>query len=326
MPITIRDVAEAASTSLSTVSRAFSKPDSVSRATRERVLAAADELGYRPNELARSLRGGATGTIGLVIPDLVNPFFPPIVKAIQLRERRAGRTVLTADGGERADEEHEAIEALISRVDGLILWAPVLDDGEIRRYAEQVPVVLVNRDVESVASIHVDLSAGLRQAAEHLRAYGHRTCAYVTCAQPGSRRGAEALEAIASAGIDGIELGPYAPVFETGLHAAPLVLAQGATAVIAHNDLVALGLLQQFAALGVSVPGDVSVVGIDDTILAATATPGLSTVRIDPEAIAASATDRLHAVISGTDAEAPAVGTRFVPRASSGRARALPRP
>jgi DNA-binding LacI/PurR family transcriptional regulator len=318
VPATIKDVAVEANTSISTVSRSFSAPESVHPNTRARVLAAAERLGYRPNIAARSLRGGVTGSVGVVIPDLANPFFPPVVKSLQQRLRRAGQTVLTADSAEREDEEREAIEALRVRVDGLVLWASVLPDEELRELAAKLPVVLVNRTVEGVASVQISLSPGMQQVAEHLKAYGHRRCAFVTCSQPGASRESAVRAELERAGLEVVVFGPYELLFESGVHAAPLVLAERATAVIAHNDLVALGLLQQYAALGVPVPTEVSVIGIDDTILASTASPGLSTVRIDPDDIAIATTGLLHDVMAGAPAGTAVISTRFIPRTSSG--------
>jgi LacI family transcriptional regulator len=330
MAATIRDVASAANTSVSTVSRAFTLPESVNAATRQRVLEAAAKVGYRPNQVARSLRGGKTGSVGLIVPDIANPFFPPVMKAIQGRARRLGYTVLVADSSERPDEELEAIDAMRTRVDGLVLWASTLPSERLTELAAELPIILVNRDVPGIPQVQISLSAGVQQAVEHLKAYGHKKSAFVTCSQPGASREASIRRELESAGLDFVEFGPYEARFETGLHAAPLVLAEGATAVIAHNDLVALGLLQQFAALGVRVPEDVSVIGIDDTILASTSSPGLSTIRIDPEDIAAAAGDLLLDIIAGTSPEpAPeptVVTTRFIPRASSGPATTLGNP
>lgn len=324
MTVTIREVAAAAQTSLSTVSRTFSNPDGVSEAARSRILAAALQLGYRPNSAARSLRGGKTSTLGLVVPDITNPFFPPIMKAIQNKTHRLGYTVLVADSNERQNEELEAIEALKPRVDGLILWASTLSEEKLHALAQELPIILVNRDVPGIPQVQISLVEGIRQAAEHLRAYGHRSSAYISCSQPGSNRESSIRKAFESTELSIIEFGPYDARFETGLHAAPLVLASGATAVIAHNDLVALGLIQQFAALGVRVPEDISVIGIDDTILAATSSPGLATVHIDAEDVAEAASELLLAVIAkdSSVAELTVVGTRLVPRASSGLAAA----
>ncbi|GAA0953571.1 LacI family DNA-binding transcriptional regulator [Nonomuraea longicatena] len=321
MAVTIREVASAAGVSVSTVSRVYTAPDQVQAQTLRRVLDAADRLGYTPNPAARSLRGGRTGSLGLIIPDIANPFFPPIVKAMQARARRQGYTVLAADTDERESDESETIAAVSKQVDGLILWASTLGEERLRDLAERIPLVLVNRHVPGLPELRVSLGAGIAQAAEHLRAYGHTRCAFVDCSRPEMERGKAIREAFEPHGLSLVELGPYEPRFETGLHAATLVASGQATAVVAHNDLVALGVLHQLAQLGVRVPGDVSVIGIDDTLLAATSTPSLTTIRISADEIATQAADLLVDTIAGRGSgRLVEIGSRLVPRASTGPA------
>ncbi|WP_329378145.1 LacI family DNA-binding transcriptional regulator [Streptomyces sp. NBC_01716] len=329
MPVTIREVASAAGVSVSTVSRAFTAPDQVQPKTRQRILDVAAKLGYAPNPAARSLRGVGTGTLGLIIPDIANPFFPPIVKAMQARARRLGHTVLVADSDEREADELETIAAVSKRVDGLVLWASTLSEARLLELAERMPLVVVNRHVPGIAEVHISLSAGIAQAVEHLRAYGHRRCVFVNASRAELSRGKSIHESFEALDLSLVELGPYEPRFETGVHAATLVAAHGATAVLAHNDLVALGVLHQMANLGVAVPGDVSVIGIDDTQLASVSTPGLTTIRIDPVEVATRATDLLIETIAGNargDAPPPVeIGSRLIPRASTGPAPASSR-
>lgn len=324
MPVTIRDVAAEAEVSISTVSRAFTAPDQVSPKTLQRIQEAATRLGYAPNPAARSLRGGRTGTLGLIIPDIANPFFPPIFKAMQTRARRQGYTLLVADSDEREVDEVETISAVVKKVDGLLLWASTLADERLAELAGEVPLVLGNRHVDGIPEVHVSLSAGLTQAAEHLRAYGHTRCVFVDGSRPELARGKSVRESFASHGLALTELGPYEPRFETGVHAATLIAADKATAVVAHNDLVALGVMHQLARLGVDVPGDVSVIGIDDTLLASTATPSLTTIRISAEEIATSACDLLVDTVADPDRPARKVeiGSRLIPRASTGPTKA----
>ncbi|MEU9619338.1 MULTISPECIES: LacI family DNA-binding transcriptional regulator [unclassified Streptomyces] len=334
MAVTIREVASAAGVSVSTVSRAFTAPGQVQPKTRQRILDAAAGLGYSPNPAARSLRGGSTGTLGLIVPDITNPFFPPIVKAMQARARRLDYTVLVADSDEREQDELETITAFSQRVDGLILWASTLAEDRLRELAARMPVVIVNRHVPGIPEVRISLSAGMSQAVEHLGAYGHRRCAFINASRPELNRSRPIHESFEAMGLSLVELGPYEPRFETGVHAATLAASHGATAVVAHNDLVALGVLHQLAGLGVSVPGDVSVVGIDDTLLASVSTPSLTTIRIDPEEVAGRAGDLLIETINSrtngsrtagnrtTDDGTPYVeiGSRLIPRASTGPA------
>lgn len=298
MAVTIREVASAAGVSVSTVSRAFTAPDQVQPKTRQRILDAAARLGYSANPAARSLRGGGTGTLGLIVPDIANPFFPPIIKAMQARARHLGYTVLVADSDEREADELAAIAAVSKRVDGLILWASTLTEDRLHELAARMPLVVVNRHVPGIPEVRISLSAGIAQAAEQLKAYGHRRCVFINASRPELSRGKSIQESFEALDLSLSELGPYEPRFETGVHAATLVAAHEATAVIAHNDLVALGVLHQMANLGMSVPRDVSVIGIDDTLLASVSTPGLTTIRIDPEEIATRAGDLLIETIA----------------------------
>jgi len=318
--VTIRDVASAAEVSISTVSRAFTAPEQVGPRTLQRILDAAARLGYAPNPAAQSLRGGRTGTLGLIIPDISNPFFPPIFKAMQARARRLGYTLLVADSDEREADEIETINAVAKKVDGLLLWASTLPDERLSKLAGQLPLVLGNRHVPGIPQIHVNLAAGISQAAEHLRAYGHTKCVFIDGSRPELARGKSIRESFAAHDLALIELGPYEPRFETGVHAAPLLAAHGATAVVAHNDLVALGVLHQLAKLGVAVPGDVSVIGIDDTLLASTSTPSLTTIRISPDQVATEACDLLVETVnkSGESERTIEIGSSLIPRSSTG--------
>ncbi|MEU0569098.1 LacI family DNA-binding transcriptional regulator [Nonomuraea sp. NPDC005983] len=327
MAVTIRQVASAAGVSVSTVSRAFTAPDQVQPQTLQKVREAAAKLGYAPNPAARSLRGGRTGSLGLIIPDIANPFFPPIFKAMQARARRLGYTVLAADTDEREFDELETIAAVSKQVDGLILWASTLQEERLRELAAEMPIVLVNRHVEGIAQLRISLSDGIAQAAEHLKAYGHARCVFVNGSRADMGRAKSIKATFDSHDLSLTELGPYEPRFETGVHAATLVAAGEATAVLAHNDLVALGVLHQLAKLGIGVPDQVSVIGIDDTLLAATSTPSLTTIRISADEVATLATDLLIDTITGKDAGQSGgriveIGSRLIPRASTAQARA----
>jgi DNA-binding LacI/PurR family transcriptional regulator len=328
MAVTIGEVAKAAGVSVSTVSRALNTPDLVNAATRQRVLEASERLGYAPNPAARSLRDGRTETLGLLIPDITNPFFPPIFKAMQERARRQGYTLLVADSDEREADELETIAAISKKVDGLVLWASMLPEERLAELAGRLPMVLVNRSVPGVAEVHISLTDGIAQAAEHLKAYGHERCVFVdgNGNRPDQSRSKSIREAFDAHGLGLVEIGPYEPRFETGVHAAPLVLAHGATAVLAHNDLVAMGVLHQLAAMGASVPRDVSVVGIDDTLLASVSTPSLTTIRISPDEVASRTIDLLIGLAHGRESgpQVTEIGSRLIPRGTTGPARRDP--
>ncbi|GAB7192685.1 LacI family DNA-binding transcriptional regulator [Kineococcus sp. NUM-3379] len=284
MGVTVRDVARAAGVSASTVSRSLSAPDVVSDETRTRVLAVARELGYRPNRAARGLITGRTGNLGLVVPDLENPFFASVTKGVQSRARATGHAVFVADSDEDAAQEVDLVHNLAKQVDGIVLCSPRASDAEIEDMAAECPLVLVNRRSGGIPSVTVDDSDGVRQTVDHLRALGHRRIAYVAGPRT-SWSGRERLAALEVAtavhpDTEVVRLGHFAPNFSGGVAAADLAIASGVTAVLAYNDLVALGVCSRLAKRGVAVPERMSVVGFDDIPLAELAPPGLTTVAL----------------------------------------------
>jgi DNA-binding LacI/PurR family transcriptional regulator len=281
MAVSIHDVAEHAGVSVATVSRSFTAPETVREATRRMVLEVAAELGYRANRAARGLITGKTGNIGLIVPDLGNPYFHGVLKGAQQRARDADYAVFIADGQERATEEEALIGAMSKQVDGIVLCSSRLDPATLAALEPSPAVVLLNRRVPGLATVTIDSAGGMRQAMEHLAALGHVRCAFVS----GPRRSwsnqqrLRGLRAAArTAGAEIVTIGPVAPQFQGGVAAAEPALASGATAVLAYNDLVAAGILSRLAELSVEVPRELSVVGFDDIPLAAMLTPALTTV------------------------------------------------
>jgi DNA-binding LacI/PurR family transcriptional regulator len=292
----IHDVARAAGVSVATVSRSFTAPDTVATRTRERVLAAAAELNYEPNRAARGLITGRTGNVGVIVPDLGNPYFHAVLKGAQARARRADYAVFVADGQESAIEEDALINAMRKQVDGILLCSSRLPTARLAALDNSPTVVLLNRRVAGRASVVVDSADGMKQAVRHLAELGHRRCVFVS----GPRRSwsnqqrQQGLRAAARAyGIEYVTLGPVAPQFESGVGSAEQVLATDATAVLAYNDLVAVGILSRLAELGVSVPEQLSVVGFDDIPLAAMVIPPLTTVSLPTTQAGEAAVDVL---------------------------------
>ncbi|KUL30782.1 LacI family transcriptional regulator [Actinoplanes awajinensis subsp. mycoplanecinus] len=315
MAVTIKDVARLAGVSASSVCRALADPDRVRPETRDRVQTAARQLGYHPNRVARSLITGRTANIGVVLPDLGNPFFPTVVKAIQTQARRGDYAVLLTDTDEDPAVEVPAIRALAMQVDGFLLCSPRAADDELRAVAEK-PMVVLNRRISPFPSVTADNSGGMRQAVGHLHALGHRTISYVAGPRTSwsNRDRLRGLRAATSAlGMTLIEIGNVAPTVAGGAAAADLVAAAPVTAVLAYNDLVALGLVQRFQARGIAVPGQLSVVGFDDILVAALVGPPLTTVAIGKEQIGRVGVDLLLALMA-------APGTAGLARAGSERA------
>ncbi|WP_046529243.1 LacI family DNA-binding transcriptional regulator [Cellulomonas sp. FA1] len=297
MAVTLRDVARAAGVSPATASRALSAPDLVAPERRELVQRVARELGYRPNRAARELITGRSGHLCLVVPDLENPFFSAVAKAVQARARGAGHAVVVADAEEDPLLEAELVAQLGAQADGVLLCSPRMSAEDLADVAAgDRPVLLVNREGAGLPSVVVDNGDGVRQAVRHLRALGHRRVAYAG-GPAGSWSDARRRDCLATAGVDVevVDLGAHAPVFAGGVAAADLALASGATAVLAHNDLVALGVLDRLRTRGVRVPDDVSVVGFDDAPVATLVTPALTTVAVPLARLGRTAVDLLLA-------------------------------
>ncbi|MEA5454780.1 LacI family DNA-binding transcriptional regulator [Sinomonas sp. JGH33] len=274
---TIADIARAAGVSKSTVSRSFTRPDSVNEETRDRILAVASEMGYTP----APVKAETTGTIALFIPDIANPYYPPLVKAIQSACRRQSLSLLIVDGEDDPEADAEELERIIGRVDGAIVFAPRMDTERLRALDAVSPVVLINHVAEGLPAVVLSAPEGARQAVEHLAALGHRRIAYLASYEDNysSRvRLAAAEEAADHLDCTLVVLTHSEPTYAAGVRAGDLVLAENVTAVIAHNDLMAFGCINRLADRGVQVGEDMSVIGFDDTWLASTTRPGLTTV------------------------------------------------
>ncbi|OLT19436.1 LacI family transcriptional regulator [Pseudonocardia sp. CNS-139] len=296
MAVTINEVARGAEVSVSTVSRAFTVPEMVHPETRRRVLQVAAELGYQPNRAARGLVTGRTGNIGVVVPDVANPFFSAVLKGCAARAREARLVVFLADAAEDPRVEAEVVGAMAKQVDGIVLCSPREDTAQLERFAQVAPLVLVNSDAAAAPAVLMDSADGVRQAVEHLGALGHRRIAHLA-GPVASWAGRERLRGLRDAApandVEAVELGPFPPTFQGGVQAADLALARGATATLAFNDLMALGVLNRLAARGVAVPEDMSVVGFDDIEMAGMTPAPLTTVRMPMEAAGRAAVDLL---------------------------------
>lgn len=307
MTATLRDVADRAGVSAATVSRAFRRPDVVDEATRGRVLAAADALSYRPNAAARSLSTGRTHTLGILVPDLVNPFFPEVVKGAQSAARTLGRAVILTDSEEDPTVELELVRSLVGRVDGLVLCSTRMSEADIATAASLVPIVLINRTSEAADYIAVDNAGGIERALLHLQALGHTRIGYVAgpvWSRSGRDRHRAATEAADRLGMTLVTLGPTDPSFEGGRRAADSVLVADVTAVLAYNDVVAIGLLHQLTSYGVDIPGELSLVGFDDIGIAQMVSPQLTTVHFPRAQAGRRAIESLCARLDAADAGA----------------------
>jgi DNA-binding LacI/PurR family transcriptional regulator len=301
--VTILDVAARAGVHPGTVSRALSRPEQVAAATRERVETAVRELAFVPNRAARGLITGRTGNIAVIVPDITNPHFASLVRSVERAARDSDLQVLLIDTGEHPDEEVRAARSLARDVDGFVVLSP-------RRLHRQLdalgasPASFVNRPVRDRASILLRTAPAVGEALHHLAALGHARVAYLG-GPPGSWAAGERRNAVrrtsAAIGIDVVELVAETPTFEAAAEAVQGVVASGASAAMAFNDQMALGVMAGLAHLGVSVPTDVSVVGCDDVPMAAMVAPPLTTIAMPTEEAGALAVTLLREGTSTVD-------------------------
>lgn len=290
--VTIRDVAKKAGVSRQTVSRAINSKDGISPETRERVLAVARELGYRPNSIARSLKTHRTLTIGLVVPDIANPFFAEVARGASEVAYSMGYSVLLCNTDERPDREWSILRTLEAhRVDGLVLISSRLDDHMLAEVTDGArPVVVVNRlqpPRPGVGCVLVNDAAAAMVAVRHLLDRGHRRIGFLA-GTPDSRSSRERrrgyLQAMREAGIplDDAWCASCAPNVEGGRQAAYELLRHKPelTALLAYNDLVAVGAEQACQMLGRPVPEGCALVGWDDIIFASYVSPPLTTMHM----------------------------------------------
>jgi DNA-binding LacI/PurR family transcriptional regulator len=301
--VSIRNVAAQAGVSPATVSRVFTRPDSVAADTRRRVLAAAEELNYAPHPVARSLAQGRTGNLGIIVPDIANSFSATITKAVQQEARRDGFTLFVAGSEEEVRDEEQWARAMAAQVDGLLLVSPQMADEALRDLSDLIPVTVTNRVLDDIPAVLTNTFEATGHAVEHLYSLGHRQLVYLAGPQGYSNdvRLSGFRSACARLGLEGSELGPFHARFTDGVRAADLVLATSATGVVAYNDEIAVGVLNRFADRGVRVPDQVSIVGFDDTGLAEMVTPRLTTVRVPAAAAGVTAVGLLMSVMAGRD-------------------------
>ena len=286
---TIREVAKVAGVSYATVSHVLNNTRFVSQETRDRVMAAIDELDYRPNALARSLRSGKTDTIGLILPDSSNPFFAEIGRSIEDAAFELGYNVFLCNTDGNVHREQLYVDLLSKKqVDGIIFVAAGDQVDSLNALLnDEMPVVLVDRDLPNIEvdAVLTDNRQGGYLATRHLIELGHRRIACITgpsSITSGAERVTGYRQALEEEGIPydkSLVLGGnYQP--DAGLRATSILLELDSppTAIFALNDLMAVGALHAAARAGRRVPEDVAIIGYDDTELASFMNPPLSTI------------------------------------------------
>ncbi|MFJ4223552.1 LacI family DNA-binding transcriptional regulator [Microbacterium sp. NPDC089695] len=316
MAATLTDVARHAGVSIATASRAFGEPDRLAPATLDRVLDAASELGYASPQSSST----ATRTFGVVLPDVANPVYGTLLKAIQGQAWHGRHRIVVFDADEDLRREREQIEQA-RKLDGMLLCSPRLPDADVLDLVGDTPCVVVNRQIDGAVCVVMDTEHGPAQAIEHLAALGHTHIAYASGPR-GSWADVRRADTVARAcerhGIRLTRLSHQAASIQGGRAAAAPAAASGATAVVAYNDLVALGLEAGMLELGRRCPADVSIVGIDDIDLAGAVTPALTTVRMPIDRSGTVAVDLLLQRLAGDDIDdVPPLASQLIVRAST---------
>jgi DNA-binding LacI/PurR family transcriptional regulator len=278
--VKLKDVAEAAGVSLATASRAFSSADLLAPDTRRRVVEAAGRLGYDVPTPQR------TKTIAVVVPDVSNAVYAAMLRTIQEKAWPGRHRMVLADTAEDPAREIEFLQTFRDEADGVVLCSPRSDPAGVSEAIGSTPLVVVNGDSEQAPVVLMDVEQGLRQALEYLDSLGHESLVYVpgpATSWANRTRSRLLTELAAERQLSLTVVGNQSADVKGGLAAAAAAVASGATAVIAYNDLVAIGIQAGVRALGLRCPDDISIIGIDNIEVAAASDPGLTTVEIDVE-------------------------------------------
>jgi LacI family transcriptional regulator len=292
---TILDVAARAGVHPATVSRALNRPEKVAPETRKRVEAAVNKLGFVPNRAAQVMKTGRTGNIAVIVPDITNPHFASMVRAVERAARQADLQVLLADTSEQPRQEIRAARTFAPDVDGFVVISPRGLHREVDALSPR-PAVFVNRPVTGHGAVLLRSAPAVHDALLHLGAFGHRSLVFLG-GPTGSWAAVERRGAVRrtgrAAGIAVDMMDASAPTFEAAAEAVPGVVRTAATAVIAFNDQMALGVVAGLGRMGIAVPGDLSVIGFDDVPMAAMVAPPLTTIGLPTEQAGATAVQLL---------------------------------
>jgi LacI family transcriptional regulator len=325
---TISDVAARAGVSPATVSRVMNGRFAGEPAVAQRVRAAAAELAYSPSHLGRSLALGTTDAIALVVPDLGNPMFQAVLSGLSKTAAHDGYRVLVADSGESAENEPLLAEEIRRRCDAIVLCAPRMPAETLSTLIAALhPVLLINRPDLAIAApaLSIDYESGIKRLLQHLVDLGHHDLVYVAGADNSisNQLRVKGIETFTDARRDvRVDRVGGGATTEDGMAAADAVLATGATAVLAVNDLVAIGLLHAFSQRGVRIPDDISVTGMDDIPFARVTSPPLTTASVPHGELGIEAWRRLSALMRN---EPPGYDMVFQPRVEVRGSTAPPR-
>ena len=310
MGVTIHDVAKAAGVSTATVSNVLNKTGKVGRSTRQQVLSTVKRLGYIPNAHARHLASRDSHTMGIIVSDIENPFFPEVIKSFEVRARQLGYDAILSDTNYDPRRTQQAAERMMKHnVRGVAVMTSEISLRLIHELARR-RIAVTSLDLapvrEYVSNLRIDYFSGVEQIVKHLYEHGHRRIAFVA-GRPKLKSNLARLRAYEKCMLKlGLEPGPILSGdlrFEGGL-AAGLAIAQLSprpTAVMAINDLTAIGVIKGLMKSGCRIPQDISVTGFDNIRLAAYTNPSITTVDTHREMLGQVAADALHELSCATN-------------------------
>ncbi|WP_020672985.1 LacI family DNA-binding transcriptional regulator [Amycolatopsis nigrescens] len=304
--VTIHDVARSAGVSRQTVSRALNDKAEIDAATKQRVLDAARALGYRPSRFARGLVRHDSTTVGLVIPDLMNPFFTEVASSALEAARARDWHVVVYDTSDSAEQELSTLRVIGSQVDAIVGYFSRPEE-ELDRYAAGMPVVFLGREHRNprFSSIGIDGAEGVHAAVAHLVGAGHRRIGMLDH----NRRPEPSIRQdwfFAAAAAQGLDLDPsWATGSSQSVEGGGLALDElrrahpDLTAIFTFNDIIAIGALRRARKLGLAVPSDLAVIGFDGLELGTLVEPALTSVAIDTRRLGALAIDQVARLLTG---------------------------
>jgi LacI family transcriptional regulator len=310
--ITLADVALEAGVSPQTVSRAINDKGEISIETKERILEIARRLGFRPNNIARSLVKQQTTTLGIVVPDITNPFFSEIVRGVEDCARAHSYNVFLCNTDEVPEREESSLDSLIEKqVEGVVLCSSRLGEIElISNLNEFSFAILVNREIhpvqENIGMLIFDDALGAQRAIDYLVQKGHRQIAFLAGPQI-SRSGQKRLEGYySSLSENGLQANPALvlhcePGIESGQSVGRILLKEHpeVTAILCYNDLVAIGAIQAGLTAGRNIPDNLSIIGFDDIPMASLIRPSLTTLHMPIREVGCTAMQVLIDLIEG---------------------------
>ncbi|MFI0445746.1 LacI family DNA-binding transcriptional regulator [Actinomadura sp. 6N118] len=325
----VKDVARLAGVSVATVSRVLNDSAPVTPETRERVLAAVAELGYRPNAVARSLRTDATRTIGLIIGDILNPFFTELARAVEDEARRLGYSVVIGNADERPERQDHYVRTLLEqRVDGLLLCptaeiTPLVQDA----VRDGKPLLFLDRTLPGldVPTVRADGAAAIGELVGHLRRLGHRRIAFISgpaFLSTGRERTAAFVAAMQDHGLpvrdEYLEAGDFQAASGRASAARLLDLPEPPAVIFAGDNLMALGALDEIRARGLTIPGEVALASYDDLPWFTHVDPPITAIDQPVQDLGRRAVRGLVERIGGGAVEPVVLSARLVVRRSCG--------